>query len=75
LWRVRSSILYNTPRHNFYSDNPLFDAIYPDTATGGFDEPATCGAFKPANVISISYGGDEPGKSLHQSSFPLLNSF
>lgn len=40
-------------------DNPIFDAIYPDTFPGGFDEPESCGIVKPANVISTSYGFTE----------------
>lgn len=41
-------------------DNPEFDGIYPDTAPGGFDEPESCGIVKPANVISTSFGSQEP---------------
>lgn len=40
-------------------DNPNFDGIYPDPAPGGFKGPQSCGIAKAANVISVSYGGDE----------------
>ncbi|KZS91782.1 subtilisin-like protein [Sistotremastrum niveocremeum HHB9708] len=40
-------------------DNPNFDGIYPDPAPGGFKGPESCGIVKPANVISVSYSGDE----------------
>ena len=41
------------------SDDPTEDGIYPDTAKGGFKGPESCGIVKPANVISVSYGGQE----------------
>ncbi|GJJ12900.1 hypothetical protein Clacol_007146 [Clathrus columnatus] len=41
-------------------DDPTEDGIYPDKAKGGFDEPESCGIAKPANVISTSYGSQEP---------------
>ncbi|KAF8517279.1 subtilisin-like protein [Hysterangium stoloniferum] len=40
-------------------DDPTEDGIYPDTRTGGFNQPESCGIVKPANVISTSYGSQE----------------
>ncbi|KAH7909600.1 peptidase S8/S53 domain-containing protein [Hygrophoropsis aurantiaca] len=40
-------------------DDSNYDAIYPDTAKGGYTGKAQCGAYKPANVISSSYGYNE----------------
>lgn len=40
-------------------DVPGLDGIYPDPAPGGFKGHQTCGVAKAANVISVSYGGDE----------------
>ncbi|EMD37169.1 hypothetical protein CERSUDRAFT_115082 [Gelatoporia subvermispora B] len=40
-------------------DDPTQDAVYPDTQPGGFDEPEQCGTFKPADVITNSYGYNE----------------
>jgi len=36
------------------------EGIYPDKARGGFKGAESCGIVKPANVISISYGSQEP---------------
>ncbi|KIJ32810.1 hypothetical protein M422DRAFT_265293 [Sphaerobolus stellatus SS14] len=41
-------------------DDPNFDGIYPDNQPGGFNQPESCGIVKPANVISTSYGSQEP---------------
>jgi len=41
-------------------DDPNNDGIYPDPLGGGFEGPESCGIVKPANVISTSYGGQEP---------------
>ncbi|KAI9711500.1 MAG: hypothetical protein M1820_002063 [Bogoriella megaspora] len=35
------------------------DPKYPDPASGGFKGQRQCGVYKPANVISISYGAQE----------------
>lgn len=40
-------------------DDPNFDGIYPDPLPGGF-KGDSCGIVKPANVISTSYGSQEP---------------
>ncbi|KAF8903999.1 peptidase S8/S53 domain-containing protein, partial [Mucidula mucida] len=40
-------------------DDPNYDAIYPDSNTGGYTGPPDCGTSKPANVISTSYGYNE----------------
>jgi len=34
--------------------------IYPDPLPGGFTGPESCGIVKPANVVSTSYGSQEP---------------
>ena len=39
-------------------DDPNSDALYPDTATGGY-KGVDCGKFSPAKVISTSYGYNE----------------
>lgn len=40
------------------SPSPL-DPQYPDPRPGGYKGQLQCGAYKPTNVISISYGGSE----------------
>ncbi|KAF8849785.1 subtilisin-like protein [Acephala macrosclerotiorum] len=40
-------------------DNPTYDAIYPDTASGGYSGAENCGTITPASVISTSYGYNE----------------
>ncbi|KIN00382.1 hypothetical protein OIDMADRAFT_164812 [Oidiodendron maius Zn] len=40
------------------SINPL-DPPYPDPQPGGYTGSLQCGVYKPTNVISISYGGQE----------------
>lgn len=40
-------------------DDPNLDPIYPDPAPGGYKGQVQCGVYKPPNVISISYGGQE----------------
>jgi tripeptidyl-peptidase-1 len=40
-------------------DKNGIDAIYPDTATGGYNSPQDCGTFAATNVISTSYGYNE----------------
>ncbi|KUJ15936.1 alkaline serine protease [Mollisia scopiformis] len=37
------------------------DPAYPDPNPGGYKGQLQCGVYKPTNVISISYGGDEAG--------------
>lgn len=37
------------------------DPVYPDPNPGGYKGQLQCGVYKPTNVISISYGGDEAG--------------
>jgi tripeptidyl-peptidase-1 len=39
--------------------NDADDPSYPDPAAGGYKGQLQCGVYKPTNVISISYGGDE----------------
>ncbi|EED12678.1 alkaline serine protease AorO, putative [Talaromyces stipitatus ATCC 10500] len=39
------------------------DPSYPDSASNGYKGSLQCGVYKPTNVISISYGGDEYGLS------------
>ncbi|KAF8576122.1 subtilisin-like protein [Ramaria rubella] len=41
-------------------DDPTQDGIYPDNQPGGFKGKESCGIAKPANVISTSYGSQEP---------------
>ncbi|KAI1325767.1 subtilisin-like protein [Xylariaceae sp. FL0255] len=36
------------------------DPVYPDPNKGGYKGKLQCGVYKPTNVISISYGADEP---------------
>ena len=40
-------------------DDPFSDTIYPDPTPGGYKGPSSCGALKPAKVISISYAYTE----------------
>ncbi|QKX54466.1 uncharacterized protein TRUGW13939_01552, partial [Talaromyces rugulosus] len=35
------------------------DPVYPDETTGGYNGSLMCGTYKAANVISVSYGGQE----------------
>ena len=39
--------------------NSVLDPPYPDPQAGGFKGSLECGIYKPTNVISISYGGQE----------------
>lgn len=39
--------------------NSPLDPPYPDSKTGGYKGQLQCGVYKPTNVISISYGGQE----------------
>ncbi|KAE8352214.1 peptidase S8/S53 domain-containing protein [Aspergillus coremiiformis] len=40
-------------------DDPKYDPTYPDKFSGGYTGQLMCGTYKPTNVISISYGGQE----------------
>ncbi|MCJ1286094.1 hypothetical protein MMC26_005437 [Xylographa opegraphella] len=40
-------------------DDPVLDPTYPDPAPGGYKGQLQCGVYKPTNVISVSYGGQE----------------
>lgn len=40
-------------------DDPTVDPTYPDPAPGGYKGQLQCGVYKPTNVISLSYGGQE----------------
>jgi tripeptidyl-peptidase-1 len=40
-------------------DDPVNDPVYPDTAPNGYTGQLQCGVYKPTNVISVSYGGQE----------------
>ncbi|OKL59359.1 Aorsin [Talaromyces atroroseus] len=40
-------------------DDPNLDPVYPDPSAGGYKGQLMCGVYKPTNVISISYGGQE----------------
>lgn len=40
-------------------DDPTLDPVYPDPAAGGYKGKLQCGVYKPTNVISVSYGGQE----------------
>ncbi|KAK3937828.1 putative Tripeptidyl-peptidase sed1 [Diplogelasinospora grovesii] len=43
------------------TDPACLDPAYPDPHPGGYKGQLQCGVYKPTNVISISYGGDEYG--------------
>ncbi|KAN0104205.1 subtilisin-like protein [Hyaloscypha variabilis] len=40
-------------------NDPALDQAYPDPAIGGWAGNLMCGVYKPTNVISLSYGGQE----------------
>jgi tripeptidyl-peptidase-1 len=40
-------------------DDPILDPTYPDPTSGGYKGKTMCGTYKPANVISVSYGEQE----------------
>ena len=40
-------------------DDPKLDPKYPDPTPNGYKGKLQCGIYKPTNVISISYGGQE----------------
>ena len=39
--------------------NSAIDPVYPNPQAGGYKGQLQCGVYKPTNVISISYGGQE----------------
>ncbi|KAB8346134.1 hypothetical protein FH972_023180 [Carpinus fangiana] len=41
-------------------NDPKLDPSYPHNVPGGYKGNLQCGKYKPTNVISISYGGQEP---------------
>lgn len=45
--------------YNETGNNPVLDQQYPDPLIGGWTGQLMCGVYKPANVISLSYGGQE----------------
>ena len=45
--------------------NDPADPPYPDPAPSGYKGQLQCGKYKPTNVISISYGGQEPDLPLY----------
>ncbi|KAF2090832.1 subtilisin-like protein [Saccharata proteae CBS 121410] len=40
-------------------NDPDLDPVYPDPRPGGYNQSLQCGVYKPTNVISVSYGGQE----------------
>ena len=50
---------YCTFSANGETGNSPLDPPYPDPAAGGYKGNLECGVYKPTNVISISYGGQE----------------
>ncbi|KAH8821627.1 peptidase S8/S53 domain-containing protein [Xylogone sp. PMI_703] len=40
-------------------NDPNLDPVYPDPNPGGYKGKTMCGVYKPTNVISVSYGGQE----------------
>ncbi|CAG8952783.1 hypothetical protein HYFRA_00009028 [Hymenoscyphus fraxineus] len=45
--------------YNETGNHPILDQSYPDTNIGGWAGQLMCGTFKPTNVVSLSYGGQE----------------
>ncbi|EHL01475.1 putative Aorsin [Glarea lozoyensis 74030] len=45
--------------YNETGNDPNLDQAYPDPRIGGWAGKLMCGTFKPTNVISLSYGGQE----------------
>ena len=41
------------------TDPACADPVYPDPHPGGYNGTLQCGVYKPTNVLSISYAGDE----------------
>ena len=56
--------------------NSPLDPPYADPQPGGYKGALQCGVYKPTNVISISYGGQEadlPGTSILPQAFFMIN--
>ena len=45
--------------YNETGNDPYLDQQYPDSLVGGWQGQLMCGTYKPTNVISVSYGGQE----------------
>lgn len=45
--------------YNETGNDPNLDQEYPDPLLGGWQGQLMCGVYKPTNVISLSYGGQE----------------
>ncbi|TVY94049.1 Aorsin [Lachnellula willkommii] len=45
--------------YNETGNDPTLDQAYPDPEIGGWSGNLMCGTYKPTNVISLSYGGQE----------------
>ncbi|KAL5314459.1 hypothetical protein ACEPPN_017099 [Leptodophora sp. 'Broadleaf-Isolate-01'] len=45
--------------YNETGNDPKLDQAYPDNRIGGWQGQLMCGVYKPTNVISLSYGGQE----------------
>ncbi|KAK0128037.1 hypothetical protein ONS95_000023 [Cadophora gregata] len=45
--------------YNETGNDPKLDQAYPDNRIGGWQGQLICGVYKPTNVISLSYGGQE----------------
>ena len=45
--------------YNETGNDPTLDQAYPDPNIGGWAGELMCGTYKPTNVISLSYGGQE----------------
>ncbi|KAK4494732.1 hypothetical protein PRZ48_014088 [Zasmidium cellare] len=49
----------NYTAYGITGNSPEYDPTYPDPADGGYKGKLQCGIYKPARVISISYGESE----------------
>ncbi|RFU32816.1 hypothetical protein B7463_g3492, partial [Scytalidium lignicola] len=49
----------NFTAYNETGNDPYLDQQYPDPDIGGWAGNLMCGVYKPTNVISLSYGGQE----------------
>jgi tripeptidyl-peptidase-1 len=56
---VATTNLFNTFLDGETGDNPEIYPVYPHDAPGGYTGQLQCGIYKPANVISGSYGQAE----------------
>lgn len=50
---------YSYTAYGETGDAPGIDPTYPDPGPLGYNGTVQCGVFKPTNVISLSYGGQE----------------